>query len=92
MRAKLLELVQREDSEMAAAAEIDHLYDRILDLVAGSAATPELQGEIDPLVRRLRALQQREVEDLVRQLHQRRHLERGVGWKALERARRLLQE
>ncbi|MFY9821704.1 MAG: antitoxin family protein [Thermoanaerobaculia bacterium] len=72
--------------------DIDGLYVQIRELVARSAAEPDLRQEIDLLVQRLRALQQREAVDLERLLKPRRRLEAGAGWDALARVDRLLGE
>lgn len=88
---QILELIEREDT-MDPETEIDFLYGQIRDLVVLSAERPERRGEIDPLVRRLRALQEAEAAKLERQLHRHRRLTPGTGWEILARTEKLLRK
>jgi CheY-like chemotaxis protein len=88
---QILELIEREDV-MDPETEIDFLYGQIRDLVVLSAERPERRREIDPLIRRLRALQEAEAAKLERQLHQHRRLAPGTGWEILARTEKLLRK
>ena len=83
---------ERPEDAVDIGAEIDGLYVQIRELVARSAAEPDLRQEIDLLVQRLRALKEREAVDLERLLKPRHRLEAGAGWEALARVDRLLGE
>ena len=83
---------ERPEDAVDIGAEIDGLYFQIRELVARSAAEQGLRQEIDLLVQRLRALQEREAVDLECLLKPQRRLEAGAGWEALARVDRLLVE
>jgi DNA-binding MarR family transcriptional regulator len=72
--------------------EIGALYSRIRELLARSMEEPALKSEIEPLVRRLRTLQDQEADELERRFKARLHLQPGTGWQALERAEKLLEK
>jgi DNA-binding LytR/AlgR family response regulator len=92
----LRELKKQEDSSsrierdfMARDAEIDSLYTEIRSLAARSASDPGLKSQIEPLKKRLRALQDEEATEAEHQFNARLHLEPGSGLKALALAKRL---
>ncbi len=73
-------------------AAIDRIYAELRDLVARSATVPGLAVEIERKREKLHALQVEEAAALRRQAESRLHLKPGEGYRALERAERLLRQ
>ena len=74
--------------------EIDRLYAQIGELMAEaqSGGGNGLDEQIRERFRHLRKLQKEEADTLEARFQERRQLQPGEGWKALERARRILRD
>lgn len=70
--------------------EIRTLYSQIRELVVRSSGEPELRGEIDRKIQRLRALQEAEADELERRFEERLRLKPGSGWALLQRIKERL--
>lgn len=83
------ELLASGDTELPPkSSEIDHLYGELHQLLEQDE-NPEVSEE---RLESLRALQEEEADWLQRNFESRLHLKPGAGWKALENARRLLED
>ena len=69
----------RQGGAMPSASEIPVLYSQIRELVARSVQEPELRGEIDRKIQRLRVLQEAEADELERKFEERLLLRSGIG-------------
>jgi hypothetical protein len=67
------------------SSEIRALYSQIRELVVRSSGEPELRGEIDRKIQRLRALQDAEADALEHRFEERLRLKPGSGWALLQR-------
>lgn len=70
-------------------AEITRLYAEIRSLIVRSASDPSLKDEIDPLMKRLRMLQEQEAEEMERRFRARLSVQPEVIRELLARAERL---
>lgn len=86
------DLLASEEAELPPkSSEIDQLYAELRQLFAqeeSREATEKIQARLEEL----RTLQEEEADWLQRRFESRLHLKPGTGWKALENARRLLED
>ncbi len=90
--ARLILVVPAEDE--GRTAEIDRLYTRIGELMAEaqSGGGDGLDEQIRERFCRLRQLQKEEADALEARFQERRQLQPGEGWQALERARQIIRD
>lgn len=91
--ARLILLVPIEASQQTTRSEeIDDLYSEIRELMARSAAGDDLTVQVERRFRRLRELQEEEADAMEAVFRDRHRLQPGEGFRALERARKIIDE